>query len=151
MTIETILKGSDPRLRNKSVPMTDLERISFLPALEKDLHDTLKEYSNGVALSAPQIGFLWRVFVIKKSLAKASNIHWTIVNPRWSPKSQPKQMEEGCLSFDKKQFKKSRYPVISVTYYTVQGKEVKKTITNSLIAQIFQHEIDHFEGILLMD
>jgi peptide deformylase len=144
----SILKDSNPKLREISKYVMDLTEVE---ALANQMFETLKAYPNGVALAAIQVGVPVRMFIIRKGLAAKHKIHHTIVNPIWKPLSQLKQVNEGCLSFEGVTENKMRYLAIAVTYTTTTGKEVKKTITDPLIAQIFQHEIEHFDGILLTD
>jgi len=144
-----ILDDSNSILREISKDVVNFtEADAMLVTL---MFETLKANPNGVALAAIQVGTPIRLFIIKKGLAAKHKIHHTIINPSWKPMSQAKSTDESCLSFKGVNALKMRHAAIFVTYTTTNGKEVKKMIADPLIAQIFQHEVEHFEGILLTD
>jgi len=141
-----ILKDTDPRLRIKSEPVND--DVTFIA---DEMFKTLAEHPHGIALAAPQVGVHLRLFVIKKSYAKKMNISYAIVNPTWAPAAPKTPMEEGCLSFENVRETKSRHPKIKVTFEDLNGKKYTKLIADPLLSQIFQHEIEHLDGILMTD
>jgi len=150
MSTLVILADGNPELRLRSEPVAE-DGIKGVADLSRDLRETLNSHPNGVALAAPQCGVRLRVFVIKAGLARANNIDHTLVNPSWTPFGQKEPMGEGCLSFEGVNVVKARFRAVKVTYTTLQGKKVTKTVTNKLIAQIIQHEVEHLDGVLLTD
>lgn len=102
--------------------------------------------SNGIGLAAPQIGVPLRVIVINFEKEP-----YAIINPqiKWSSEGSS-ALEEGCLSVPDYFIKISRPKKIIVTGINENGQtfEIK---AKDMLAKIFQHEIDHTNGILISD
>jgi peptide deformylase len=120
-------------------------------ALASDMTQTLVLSNAGIALAAPQVGHAVRMFVIRPSCARRFGMHHVIINPSWRPASQKARRREGCLSFPGVFVDKQRHPAIVAEWTDHAGKHRKKTITDPLLAQIFQHEVEHLTGVLLTD
>ena len=125
-------------LGQKSEPATqaDIEVID-------DLIDTLRanlEYCVGMA--ANMIGVKKRILVFS-----VGNIIVPMVNPVILKKEKSYETEESCLSLTG--FRKTtRYEIIEVEYLDRNFRKHKETFTG-FTAQIIQHEVDHFEGIII--
>lgn len=110
-----------------------------------ELKETLREHKNGVGLAAPQIGYNRRIFVINFN----GDIR-TFINPVITEAKGLTLNREGCLSLPGKEYLRPRNTEISVFYQTPLGKiESRKLI--GLAACVFQHELDHLDGITLAD
>ena len=109
-----------------------------------ELKNTIRE-KNLVSLSAPQIGYDKRIFCI--------NFNGTIktfINPITTQVKGLELSTEVCSSIPGKKFIRPRHPDIIVVYQTPLGRmETRKLV--GLTATVFQHELDHLEGILLSD
>ena len=144
MAVKKIRKIGDPVLREKC---TDIEKIDKgVLALAEDLVDTLND-RGGVGLSAPQLGVSKNVIIIN-----LEDKFETYINPVIKIMTEEViEEEEGCLSIYAIQgFKVKRWQKIKVTATDLRGKKV--TIDASdMMSRIFQHEIDHLEGILFID
>ena len=106
---------------------------------------TMQE-NDGIGLAAPQVNVSKRVIVIRDGEEVK-----TYINPRIVRKSREKQMdEEGCLSLPGIFFDVNRSASLEVEVQT-PGGEVKRIKVDGLIARIFQHEIDHLQGKLIID
>lgn len=144
MAIKKIRIIGDPVLREKC---SDIEKIDkALLNLAEDMVDTLNE-RGGVGLSAPQIGVNKNVIIIN-----LEDKFETYINPEIESLTDEEiEEEEGCLSIYAIQgFKVKRYPKVKVKAMDLRGNKI--TITASdLLARIFQHEIDHLNGILFID
>lgn len=124
-----------------------------IQSIVSDLHDTLKTAAKGVGLAAPQIGESVRIFVVSPAVFRDETYsdippQTTFINPKitWSSKDH-KKMEEGCLSIPGMIGKVRRPTRVTVDAYNKEGEFF--TITGvGFLAQIFQHEIDHLDGIL---
>lgn len=134
--------------------MKRLDRATL--QLTKNLVDTLR-CSNGVGLSAPQIGVLKRVLVYeykkpKDSTDKTPNLPLTIlINPEIIKTSAKTEVgEEGCLSFPNLFGQVERYKKITVKALGINNKEIKFE-AKDLEARVIQHELDHLDGILFVD
>ncbi len=109
-----------------------------------DLMDTLKFNSNKcVGLAANMIGELKTILILK-----SNNGYILMFNPKVLSKSQETYLtEEGCLSFEGTKRVK-RYKKIKIGYYDMNFTYKIKTF-NDFEAQIIQHEMDHFNGVLI--
>lgn len=125
-------------LEQKSEPATkdDIEVIN-------DLTDTLKaNLDRCVGMAANMIGVKKRILVFT-----VGSIIVPMVNPVILKKEKPYEAEESCLSLEG--FRKTtRYETIEVEYLDVNFKKHKQAF-NGFTAQIIQHEVDHFEGIII--
>lgn len=118
----------------------------------KEMTDALGKIKIGVGLAAPQIGKNLRIFIIAKELAETMvHGHAVFINPKIMTQADQKiQLEEGCLSLPNIWGKIERSVKVKIEAMDERGKKFKIK-NNGLIAQIFQHEIDHLNGILFSD
>ncbi|GAA0864594.1 peptide deformylase [Paraclostridium tenue] len=125
-------------LEQKSEPATkeDVEVIN-------DLIDTLRaNLDHCVGMAANMIGIKKRILVFS-----VGKIIVPMVNPVILKKEKPYEAEESCLSLEG--FRKTtRYETIEVEYLDINFKKHKQIFTG-FTAQIIQHEVDHFEGIII--
>ena len=133
----TIMK--DPVfLAQKSAPAT----AEDLPVAQ-DLLDTLIAHRDGcVGVAANMIGVKKRIIVVA-----AGPFAFPMINPVITKKSGKYQTEESCLSLQGVR-PCTRYKEIEVDYLDQNFKPQHAKYTD-FVAQIIQHEIDHFEGILI--
>ena len=110
-----------------------------------DLKQTLREYENGVGLAAPQIGYKKRIFVINFN----GDIR-SFINPVITQAKGLTINRESCLSLPGKEYLRPRNTEITVIYQTPLGKTESRKIFG-IAAFVFQHELDHLDGITLAD
>ncbi len=110
-----------------------------------DLKETLRATETGVGLSANQIGYNKRVFIINFNGEYRSFINPIIANVKGLTINR-----ESCLSLPGREFIRPRHNDIDVIYQTPLGKTVKQRMFG-MAAYVFQHEIDHLDGLLLSD
>ena len=108
------------------------------------LKDTIREH-NLTSLSAPQIGYNKRIFVINFN----GDLR-TFINPIISQVKGFGLSKEKCSSIPGKYFVRPRNNQIQVMYQTPLGKTESRKIVG-LAAEVFQHQIDHLDGLLLTD
>ena len=122
---------------------------STLYSLIHNMFETLYDYPSGVGLSANQVGIMLRLCVIDfKRDAKKPIV---CINPEYSPLSDEKMMsKEQCLSFPNVSANVQRYNRIRINYQNVHGEE-KEMIAEGFKSFVFQHEIDHLNGIVFFD
>ncbi len=128
------------------------KKTTKIPAVTKevqklinDMHDTLKE-AKGLGIAAPQVGSSLRV-----CLAKIGKKTMVLVNPQITWKSDDREiMEEGCLSLPGLDVEVERPIGIIVEYLNEKGKPEKRKLS-SIDARVVQHEVDHLEGVLIVD
>lgn len=101
---------------------------------------------NGVGLAAPQVGKSIRLCVIE-----VDGIQYALINPTITAKSKTQVVsEEGCLSFPNQFFPIKRHEKVQVRYLDKNGKNAKIK-ADGLLAVALQHEIDHLDGVLIID
>lgn len=159
--MKKIVKNTDPVLRGitKEVPIEDI-RSSEIRSLLKDMSEVLMAQKNGVAIAAPQIGIPLRIFIVsgrvfdvESELEPGDTTHDDLVfiNPKITKVSKDTSAEEeGCLSVAGKYGDVIRAKKATVRAYNENG-EIFERGGSGLLARIFQHEMDHLNGILFID
>ncbi|MEI6480019.1 MAG: peptide deformylase [bacterium] len=152
-----IVQKEDPVLRQvaQEVPVDEI----ITPKIQKiiaDMKKALASQDDGVAIAAPQIGVPLRIFVMSGKavdIAKKTtgNIDEVYINPIITKISKDRKMvDEGCLSVRYLYGKMKRATRATVEAYNEKGEKFSRG-ASGLIAQIFQHETDHLDGILFID
>lgn len=141
-------------LRAHSREITQAEFSSvFLRDVITSMKQALARESDGVALAAPQIALPLRMFVVAESSYDENAKHKPLVfiNPKIIKKSKKTAiMQEGCLSVRWIYGKTRRSVATTVEAYDEDGKKFTYG-ANGLLAHIFQHEVDHLDGVLFID
>jgi peptide deformylase len=111
-----------------------------------------REHEFGAALAAVQVGQLYRVLVIRNDFDdKADKSFSVFINPEIvKAEGEPVEELEGCLSVKDIYGSVLRYPKVKVKALNLEGQPVRITATDFL-ARVFQHEIDHTNGIVFVD
>ena len=157
-----ILQDGAPVLRAHAelVPET-LFGTDELAVIVNDMADTLDAESDGVAIAAPQVGLPYRIFVVRydrvlpsnsaeEEQARAPEIG-VFINPEFVKTSRRREeVDEGCLSVRGLYGTTLRHERATVRAYDATGASFERG-GGGLLAQIFQHEIDHLDGILFID
>lgn len=109
----------------------------------------LMHQAPGVGLAAPQVGLSWRMFVACPDGDPAHDR--VFINPRLSdPSREMEDMEEGCLSIPDVRGQIRRHKRITITALDLDGQPFTLT-AEGLEARIWQHEMDHLDGTLIID
>lgn len=142
----------------------------------KEMSKALKSQDDGVAIAAPQIGYKMRIFIVSGKIFAKDFMRKTeiqnqephpnpllekergktpkdliFINPKISKLSREKEwMPEGCLSVRWLYGSTLRSKKATITAYDENGKKFTRG-ASGLLAQIFQHETDHLNGILFID
>ena len=139
-----ILKYPDDFLRQKARAVKDF-KDPHVSGLVSQMIKTM-EKEKGVGLAAPQVGSDLRI-----CLARVDNTLFALINPEIKAYSRKKEIfEEGCLSFPGKFFSVERPVKVKIKARDVNGKKIKIK-ADGLLARVLQHEIDHLDGILVID
>ncbi len=139
-----IRKNGDPVLRQKTLKVKD-PLAKEVRELVLNMIETMIK-NNGVGLAATQVGSNLRLCVIE-----TDGEQYIIINPQITAKSKTKIIsEEGCLSFPGKFFPISRYKEVQIRYIDEFGKAAKLK-GRDLLARAIQHEMDHLDGVLIID
>ena len=158
-----ILQRDDPVLRKTALPVAikDIKSKRIKDIIQK-MKLAMNTQEDGVAIAAPQIGESLRIFVVSgKALAWTKKVRkpeevekfedLIFINPEITKSSKKKKsLEEGCLSVRYLYGKVERSDKVTLKAYTDMGKLVERG-ASGLLAQIFQHELDHLNGILFID
>lgn len=148
MSLLNILTIPDQRLREKSREIR-LDEIKNLRPLILDMMETMSQ-AQGIGLAANQVGQNIRLVVINKD-ATTDKKDLILINPKISKHGWRKVKEdEGCLSIPNVQVPVSRYKKITVKALSQEGKPLDFTASD-LFARVIQHEIDHLDGVLIID
>ena len=154
MAVRKIITAENSLLRQKSKKVSRFG--DALKALVDDMFDTL-HVAHGVGLAAVQIGVLERVVVIEipaeydeegKIVEPAES--YVLVNPEVVKMRGEEEMEEGCLSVPGYRGLVKRAVDVTIKAQDLRGKPVRYR-GDGLLAQAFQHEIDHINGVLYLD
>ena len=156
MTKDDIIALPNPHLRQKS------QRVGIVTPEIKQLvadmqsatinWDQSREHEVGVALAAVQVDKLYRIVVVRNNFDDKNDHDFTaFINPEIT-KTAGDLVEdfEGCLSVPNIYGKVKRYHKVKVKALDLDGKEFRVT-AEGFLARIFQHEIDHTNGIVFID
>lgn len=139
-------------LRTPSNPVTFTDNNTVLKHFIKRLYSTVRDsLSMGVGIAAPQVGILKQIIWVQR-FDKTNFPFEVYLNPKITHYSTKKQTyKEGCLSIpDRTETLNNRSFAITFEYDTI-NKEHKTETVDGFTAIIFQHEIDHLNGILYLD
>jgi peptide deformylase len=161
----SIVQQTNPILRETAAPVA-LKDIGSkkVEMVIKKMQKSLHEEDDGVAIAAPQIAVGMRIFVVSGSILKTLNRKTrpkaekdedmpdeVYINPEMIRISKKKKlMDEGCLSVRWLYGQVERAEKVTIRAYTREGKKIEKG-ASGLLAQIFQHEMDHLDGVLFID
>jgi peptide deformylase len=136
----------DPFLKQIAKPV-DLSRIGQ-PDFEQHIHDMVETMfaAQGIGLAAPQIGVSERLIIVQMGQKAEAFINPEIIRHSW----RTLWYEEGCLSVPGVYGKVKRFRSVTIRAWTREGKEITMEVAG-LPAIIFQHEIDHLNGILFIE
>jgi peptide deformylase len=160
VSIRTIVTVPEPVLREKAKPVRQM--TPEIQSLIDDMIETMRE-APGVGLAAPQVGVGMQVIVVEyaegsenadeedeEAEPKPKKLY-AVVNPEITRQSKETELgNEGCLSIPDYMGEVERYNTVTVKGIDRHGKSFKLK-TKGWMARIFQHEIDHINGVLFID
>ncbi len=144
--VKDVTLYGDPILRKKCRPVTDFGELE--PIID-DMFETMYE-EEGIGLAANQIGLDLNLMVIDVSHADETDEVLILVNSSIVDSEGESIEEEGCLSLPNIRFDVKRPESITLKYQTIDGIEQTETF-DGLTARVIQHEIDHLNGVLIID
>ena len=163
--MKEIVQDGAAVLRSTAEPLPeDWFGSSKLSTLITDMTEVLDTQPEGVALAAPQIAVPYRVFIVRKdrTLPPPPTQHGkpaaertaeveTYINPEIVKTSRKRAVaDEGCLSVRGVYGTTNRHERVTVRARREDGTSFERG-AGGLLAQIFEHEIDHLNGILFID
>ena len=155
--IYPIVTFGNEALRQKATPVTEVN--DGIRKLAEDMQETMYA-AKGLGLAAGQIGRTECLCVIdvpldvEKEACREANasvaMPLVLINPEITAREGKQRNEEGCLSFPEIGAAVTRANQVTVTFTALTGE--RQTVTASgLLARAIQHEVDHLNGILLVD
>lgn len=136
----------DPVLRAAATEITEVD--GRLVKLAHDMLDTMYE-APGLGLAAPQVGVGKRLFVYDLDPDRREDPR-ILVNPRIVESRGEWTYEEGCLSIPGMSFEIVRPKEVHLVGFDLDGNEVSIE-ADELTARLFQHELDHLDGVLMTE
>lgn len=147
MAIREILKYPDPVLKKRSREVDQID--GELKRLIQDMTETMYD-AGGVGLAAPQVGISRRVIVVDVSPMDPQQSLFVMINPEIVLEEGDVDHEEGCLSVPDCLEKVKRREKVQVRGISPDGKNVEIS-GEGILAFALQHEIDHLNGVLILD
>lgn len=156
MTKDDIIALPNPHLRQKS------QRVGVITGEIKQIVEDMKtatidwdqsrDHEVGVALAAVQIDRLYKIVIVRNNYDNKQDHTFTVfINPEITKKEGEVVADyEGCLSVRDVYGKVPRHSKVKVKAKDLHGKEFRVT-AEGFLARIFQHEIDHTNGIVFID
>jgi len=144
MAVLSVRKYGDPALRRRAAPVA-----AVTPELRKviaDMVDTMYD-EVGLGLAAPQIGVPLRLVVVADEESREAR---ALINPVITQQGGEVTAEEGCLSLPGIFAPVKRAEWVRLEAQDPDGKAVAIT-ARGLRARVFQHEMDHLDGVLFID
>ncbi len=156
MGLRTIVTLPDPILRRKARPITTFDKA--LQTLIDDMIETMRE-APGVGLAAPQVGIGQRLIVVEYAEPPEEGEEekelkpklYVVANPEIVKRSEETVLGvEGCLSIPGLVGEVERHTMVQVKGLNRRGQPMKIK-AEGWLARIFQHEIDHINGVVFPD
>ena len=148
MAILSIIMAPDPILKKRCAPVDRVD--DEIRRVMDDMLETMY-IAPGVGLAAPQVGVLLRIIVVDTSDGKGNRQPLKMANPEVVGASDEIILrEEGCLSFPGQYEDVGRPATVRVRYLDYEN-EICEIDAEGLQSVCVQHEIDHLDGVLLVD
>jgi peptide deformylase len=145
--IRRIVMEPDPILRKVSKKVSELElKMPLTQQLIDDMFETMYD-APGIGLAAPQVGIAKRIIVVHVG---EDDGPYAIINPVLTDFEGEAVATEGCLSIPGKIGDVTRAEKCTVTGLDRKGKKFRLE-AEGLLARCFQHEVDHLDGVLILD
>ncbi len=146
MKLKRVRVYGDPVLRRKAKPIGKID--ASVEKLVDEMFEVLEE-EGGIGLAAPQIGVPLRLIIV--SLATDSGRdELALINPLITRAEGWQEYEEGCLSVPGIYEKVKRRAKITLEAMDLSGSRISSAYEDFL-ATVFQHELDHLDGVLFVD
>lgn len=133
-------------LKAKEVKNIDEEIIELLHKMTATMYST----NNGIGLAAPQVGESRQMSVIDLSMGMKPEERMVLINPEIVESDGEETGEEGCLSLPGISAPVKRKTRLLLRYFDLEGKDHQREF-QGFMARAIQHEIDHLQGVLIID
>ena len=146
MSVLEVVNYGNPILRKKCSQVTNFSKLSdFID----DMFDTMYE-EEGIGLAANQVGVDLNLFIIDISHTDDNEYPRIFINGEITSSKGESIFSEGCLSIPEVALEVTRPEVISFKYQDINEKWHEEEF-DGLLARAMQHEIDHLNGVLIID
>lgn len=147
MAVLEICTYPNPVLKQKAVPVTEIDHS--VQKLIGDMVETMYQ-APGIGLAANQVGKPLRLIVYDITPRDQPRNPSALINPEIVSGEGTQSQEEGCLSVPEYYTEVKRQARVTVRGLSPQGEPVEVS-GEGLLAVVLQHEIDHLEGVLMLD
>jgi peptide deformylase len=144
MAVLKVRKYGDPVLRRRATPVTEI--TAEIRRIVDDMTETMYD-EVGIGLAAPQVGISLRLMVVGHEKTRGAR---AIVNPVITESVGEVTAEEGCLSLPGIFAQVTRAESVTLEGQDLDGQPVSIK-ARGLTARVFQHEMDHLDGVLFID
>ena len=142
----------DRKLKLRIYPDSVLRNTAFLVKdINIEIHDLIEDMAElmyrheGIGLAAPQVGILQQIIIADDDGRRLS-----LINPAIVEEEGEDFLEEGCLSLPGIWVNIRRSSTVLIKYINLEEKEIQREYSG-LVARIIKHEIDHLNGIIILD
>jgi peptide deformylase len=147
MAVLPIAIYPDPILRERALPVEKVDVT--IQKLIQDMIETMHA-APGIGLAAPQVSVSRQVIVVDTSVGEDPAALHVLINPQIVAMQGAVSEEEGCLSLPEVRVEVPRAAEVTVQGLNAQGERMV-IHAEGLLARVFQHEIDHLHGRLIID
>ena len=133
----------DPVLASQAAAVTDID--GKIVRIVEEMFDTLYDSDSGIGLAAPQVGIQRQIFVWDMD-----DEPMVILNPTITESDGEWVYDEGCLSIPGLYVEMTRPKTVLMKGIDMNGNEISFE-GDELEARLFQHELDHLNGVLMFD
>ena len=147
MAVLPVIQLGHPGLRKRAEEISEISEETRM--LAQNMIDTMRAH-DGIGLAGPQVNVHQRIFIIDFKVIDEEMEAEAFINPRIISAEGEEAMEEGCLSIPDVRSEVTRPVKLVVQYETLDGEEIEEEM-EGLPARVFQHELDHLDGVLFID
>ena len=148
MSILKVYKYPHPILRE---PTQNVDAVNDdIKQIIADMKDTLYSFPGCVGLAAPQVGHSLRIFLVDTTAGKKPDQLKVVINPEITHTAKNKMVREGCLSFPDYLVNVKRALKVTFNCLDEDGNQQEYQVRD-LEAICIQHELDHLDGVLMID
>jgi peptide deformylase len=142
-----ICKYGDDVLKEKAAEVREMGQriVDLAAAMAQTMHQ-----APGIGLAAPQVGESLRLITVDLSVGENAGELLVVINPLILETEGHETSEEGCLSVPGYSLPVKRSARILLQGILLDGRELRAEF-DGLLARVLQHEIDHLDGMLIVD